>query len=196
MLRRAWTLVGLILAIASADAQSAPTVMRRDTLGANYDHSKPGQGAPTDFDFLIGTWRFTILSRSQEEPYDYQLPRQGTWMAKKSYAGLIIEDSFATELPNGATGLTVTYRTFNSQTKQWQIQGISSRRGLWQPGIGWSSGDERFLVQENPGLGVLTRIKYYAITPTHFLWRADGSRDGGKTWMKDVIMIEANRVSK
>jgi hypothetical protein len=51
-------------------------------------------------------------------------------------------------------------------------------------------------VQENPGLGALTRIKYYAITPTHFLWRADGSRDGGKTWMKDVILIEATRVSK
>jgi hypothetical protein len=196
MLRRAWSCCGIVLAIGSANAQNAPVVTRRDTLGANYDHTKPGHGTPSDFDFLIGTWRFTIQARSQEEPYDYQPPRYGTWTAKKSYSGLIVEDSFASELPNGTTGLTVTYRVFDSQTRQWHIQGTSSRRGVWQPGIGWSKADERFLVQENPNLGVLTRIRYYAITPTHFLWRADGSKDGGKTWMKDVIIIEANRVSK
>jgi len=40
---------------------------------------------------------------------------------------------------------------------------------------------------------LITRIRYYAVTPDHFLWRADGSSDGGKTWIRDFWKIEANR---
>ena len=65
----------------------------------------------------------------------------------------------------------------------------------WAPGVSWSDGKDRFVVQTY-GTGsdaLITRIRYYAVTRDHFLWRADGSTDGGKTWMRDFWKIEANR---
>jgi hypothetical protein len=47
-----------------------------------------------------------------------------------------------------------------------------------------------------PGAGpFITRIRYYDITAEHFLWRADASSDGGKTWTRDFWKIEARRAA-
>ena len=51
--------------------------------------------------------------------------------------------------------------------------------------------DERLLIQHYGDY--TTRIKYYAITANHFLWRADGSSDGGRTWQLDLWKMEATR---
>jgi hypothetical protein len=38
------------------------------------------------------------------------------------------------------------------------------------------------------------RIRYYNIEPGQFSWTADQSTDGGKTWVKGFIRIEARRI--
>jgi hypothetical protein len=38
------------------------------------------------------------------------------------------------------------------------------------------------------------RIRYYNIKPDGFSWTADQPTDGGKTWVKDFIQIEARRI--
>ena len=38
------------------------------------------------------------------------------------------------------------------------------------------------------------RIRYYDIRPDRFSWTADRSDDGGKTWEKDHLTIEARRI--
>jgi len=38
------------------------------------------------------------------------------------------------------------------------------------------------------------RIRYYNIKADSFSWTADQSTDGGKTWVKDFIQIEAKRI--
>jgi hypothetical protein len=40
------------------------------------------------------------------------------------------------------------------------------------------------------------RIRYFAITDTAFLWRADMSSDGGKSWFNDRWTMSARRISK
>jgi len=38
------------------------------------------------------------------------------------------------------------------------------------------------------------RIRYYDIGTDHFSWRADVSKDDGKTWQTDFLTIEASRI--
>jgi hypothetical protein len=184
-----------VLSANSASAQQRVEVTRADTLGANFDATKVGTGTPSDFDFLIGTWNYRFQSRKQDNPSEYLPARPGIWTGAKTHDGFMMEDEFRTLNQNGTRGLTLTYRVFDPDKKIWNIQGIGVRRAVWTPGVAWSDGQNRYLVQDYPELGVKMRIKYYAITRDHFLWRADGSPDGGKTWVKDFWLIEATRVT-
>ena len=38
------------------------------------------------------------------------------------------------------------------------------------------------------------RIRYYDVEPDRFSWVADRSADGGVTWEKDYLLIEARRI--
>ena len=39
-------------------------------------------------------------------------------------------------------------------------------------------------------------MRYFAIGPDRFLWRADLSTDGGRTWLLDAWAMEATRFAK
>jgi hypothetical protein len=41
---------------------------------------------------------------------------------------------------------------------------------------------------------VVRRIRYYNIAPDRFSWASDLSKDGGRTWEKDNLQIEARRI--
>jgi hypothetical protein len=188
-------IVAAALNVSAALAQSpAVTVFRPDTMGANFDHTRIGTGTPTDFDFLEGVWAYKFQARDRVTYDKWEEARTGTWTGFKTHENLIVEDEFSTQLPNGSHSMTITYRVFDPDKKVWQIQGVAARIGNWSPGVAWSDGAARYLVQQNPAQQMLLRIKYYNITPGRFNWRADGSRDGGKTWVPDVMLIEATRV--
>ncbi len=103
----------------------------------------------------------------------------------------MIEDEWSIDPTGDATRrVTLTYRAWNPNRKLWEMTGGVAGEGNFEPGLGWTDGDDRLLVQHYGSF--TTRIKYYAITPDHFLWRADGTSDGGKTWRKDVWKMEAN----
>jgi hypothetical protein len=105
---------------------------------------------------------------------------------------LLVEDEWALEPSPGATRrVTLTYRAWNPHRKLWEIVGVVPGAGQFEPGVAWTSGPDRLLVQHYGDY--ITRVKYYAITADHFLWRADGSGDGGKTWQLDVWKLEATR---
>lgn len=176
-------------------AAQLPDVPAPDTLGANFRHDSVGTSTPTDFDFLDGKWNIRFQSRKSATEFNPAVG--GTWSAHRTHDGLVIEDEFSLINPNdGSRSLTLTYRVYNKARKTWEIAGVSAKNGSpWAPGVSWSDGRDRFVVQTY-GTGekaLITRIRYYAVTPDHFLWRADGSSDGGKTWIRDFWKIEANR---
>lgn len=193
MLHRRIALMTALSAVPIAAGAQAVVIPRPDTLGANFAADHPGRGTPSDYDFLIGKWQFRTQARNPTT-LAYGPVNTGTWTATRTHGGFVVEDEFAGARPDGGTNVTETYRVFNPQDTVWAIEGVSVRRGVWQPGTGWSDGRDRFLVQDNPGLHARLRIRYYDITSNHFLWRADGSTDGGRTWVPDVILIEATRV--
>ena len=193
-MRRLVSSLALVAAATLPATAQVPDVPAPDTLGANFKHDSVGTSTPTDFDFLDGKWNIRFQSR--KSPTEFNPARAGTWSAHRTHDGLVIEDEFSLVNADGSHTLTLTYRVYNKARKTWEIAGVAAKQGSpWAPGVSWSDGKDRFVVQTY-GTGpdaLITRIRYYAVTRDHFLWRADGSTDGGKTWMRDFWKIEANR---
>jgi hypothetical protein len=185
-MRLKYCAVVLALGVAGAARAQSPGELLPDTLGANLSGA-PGTGSPTDFDFLVGEWSFTFQSRVGTG-WGPQTP--GTWIVRKIRGGLVVEDVWTlgeTQDP------TLSWRVFNPARKLWEMQGLKAQRGSWDPGVAWGAGDERYVLQTFAGI-TQARIKYYRIKPDRFSWRADASTDGGKTWIRDVWILEARRV--
>jgi len=43
------------------------------------------------------------------------------------------------------------------------------------------------------GRTMILKIRYFDIQPNHFRWTADQSSDGGRTWVREYLRIEATR---
>src|SRR5690348_12974807 len=196
-MRRLSPIIAVLACAAAASARAqVPDVPTPDSLGANFRHDSIGTSTPTDFDFLDGKWNIRFQGR--KSPTEFAPAQAGTWSAHRTHDGLVIEDEFSLINPsNGSRSLTLTYRVYNKQRKTWEIAGTSAKNGSpWAPGVSWAdSKGDRYVVQTyGSGEGALiTRIRYYQVTKDHFLWRADGSQDGGKTWIRDFWKIEADR---
>jgi hypothetical protein len=191
-----------ICTVAPAFAQNQEPVPRAillpDTMGANFavTDTLTGRSDPADYDFLIGTWRFTFQARSQDG--SFIPPFTGHWVFTKKQTGgqgVLIEDHWR---PDDATSTwdagTWTYRAYNPERQIWEMQGINTNIGAFQPGLMWSAGDDRLLTEWYGPM--LVRFRYFAIEPDKFLWRADATFDRGETWIRDYWTMEVHRISR
>ena len=93
--------------------------------------------------------------------------------------------------------VTATIRNYNAIADRWELIGMDSQNGLQDFGTAQRVGQEVHIEQRfgvaggNPNT---LRIRYYNIKPDSFSWAAEQSTDGGKTWVKDFILIEAKRI--
>ena len=191
-----------IVAVAPAFAQDQASVPRAiqlpDTMGANFDvaDTLTARSEPTDYDFLVGTWRFTFQSRNQDGAFTP--PFTGHWVFTKKDTGgqgVLIEDHWR---PDDTTSTwdagTWTYRAYNPERRIWEMQGINTNLGAFQPGLMWSDGPDRLLTEWYGSM--LVRFRYFAIEPDKFLWRADATFDRGETWILDYWTMEVHRISR
>ena len=191
----------VIAAPAVARGQSVPrAIALPDTLGANFNvaDTLTGQSGPSDYDFMVGTWRFTFQARQRDG--SFTPPFTGHWVfAKKETGGqgVLIEDHWR---PDDAEATwdagTWTYRAYNPQRKIWEMRGVNTNAGAWLPGLMWRSGDDRLLIEWYAGGTMLVRFKYFAIEPDRFLWRADATFDRGRTWIRDYWTMEVHRIAR
>jgi hypothetical protein len=194
-------LLSLVTA-APAAAQGQGPVPRAirlpDTLGANFPvtDTLTGTSGPADFDFLLGTWRFTFQARRQDGAFT--LPFTGHWVFSRKETGgqgVLIEDHWRPDDPSSTWEAgTWTYRAYNPERKLWEMEGINTNSGAWQPGLMWSDGADRVLVEWYGSM--LVRFRYFAVEPDRFLWRADATFDRGTTWILDYWTMEAHRLSR
>ena len=181
----------------SAQSVHAPrAIALPDTLGTGISiaDSATHTGTTADFNFLVGVWEFRFQTRRPDGTFNPAW--SGHWFAsKKASANPFIEDHFRADDPSVSYDVgTWTYRVFNPTRKLWEMEGVDSRAGAWSPGLCWSDADNRYLIQRyGPAL---MRIRYFAITDTSFLWRADRTVDGGRTWINDWWTMSAHRISK
>ncbi|MBA2627179.1 MAG: hypothetical protein H0U85_04150 [Gemmatimonadales bacterium] len=202
MMRRPWLLLLPIVIAASGFGQTPASAPRAialpDTMGANFpvtDTLTASSGA-TDYDFLIGSWSFTFQSRNRDGTFT--APFTGHWVFTKKLTGgqgVLLEDHWRPDDPTSTWDAgTWTYRAYNPERKLWEMEGINTARGAWQPGLMWTAGDSRPLIEwYGP---TLVRFRYFAIQADKFLWRADATFDRGRTWIRDYWTMEAHRISR
>ena len=199
-LRLATLISALTTTVASAQTQeSVPrAIPLPDTVGANFTvtDTLTGRSGPADYDFLIGTWRFTFQARRRDG--SFTPPFTGHWVFTRKHTGdqgALMEDHWR---PDDAASTwdagTWTYRVYNPTRKIWEMQGVNTNIGAWQPGLMWSAGNDRLLIEWYGPM--LVRFRYFAIEPDKFLWRADATFDRGTTWIRDYWTMEVHRVSR
>ncbi len=109
--------------------------------------------------------------------------------------GVLLEDHWRPDDPAATWDAgTWTYRAYNPARKLWEMQGINTNVGAWQPGLMWTDGDSRVLTEWYGTM--LVRFRYFAIQPERFLWRADATFDRGESWIRDYWTMEAHRISR
>jgi hypothetical protein len=165
-----------------------------DTLGANFPlaDSATKTGSPADYDTLVGAWAFRFQTR---QPNGFKAPITGHWTFEKKPGGGLVEDRFRPDDPSLPMGVSLySYRVYDPERKLWQIIGTSSYGGAVQLGLTWSDAQNRYVIQR--ARGVITRMRYLAFSPNHFLWRSDRSYDNGSTWIHDFAILEATRIGK
>jgi hypothetical protein len=196
------TLLLSVVTAAMATAQDQAAIERAialpDTMGADFDvaDTLTGRSSPTDYDFLIGAWSFTFQARNQDG--SFTPPFTGHWVFTKKETGdqgVLIEDHWRPDDPTSTWDAgTWTYRAYNPERGIWEMQGINTRIGAFQPGLMWSEGDDRLLTEWYGPM--LVRFRYFAIEPDRFLWRADATFDRGETWIRDYWTMEVHRISR
>ena len=194
--------LGSIVITAPALAQNPVSVPRAialpDTMGANFavTDTLTGTSGPGDYDFLVGTWRFTFQARRQDGSFTPAFT--GHWVFTKKQTGgqgVLLEDHGRPDDPSSTWDAgTWTYRGYNPERKLWEMQGINTNVGAWQPGLMWTDGESRVLTEWYGAM--LVRFRYFAIQPDRFLWRADATFDRGKSWIRDYWTMEAHRISR
>jgi hypothetical protein len=147
-------------------------------------------GAEKQFDYLLGDWEFTSVDKEHGN-------LRGYWSAVKLAEGQIL-DEYRVVGDSGETYfVTSTIRNYNKYAARWELIGSEPGGGLQDLGTAKLVGDEMHIEQTfgvAGGRPSMMRIRYYNIRPDAFSWAADRSTDGGKTWVKNHLTIEAKRI--
>jgi len=181
----AGTLLASMAAIAPPLSAQATARRTPEQMRASYDAH---QG---DFDYLLGDWEFTSVSR------EFGAGR-GYWSAVRLAEGAQVLDEYRVVGDSGQTWyVTNTLRAYNANLDQWELVSTERGSGLQNVGTAHRVGDEMHIEQQF-GVGTpnpsLWRIRYYDIRPDRFSWTGDRSTDGGKTWTTEWLRIEARRI--
>jgi hypothetical protein len=181
----AGTLLAALVAVAPLLSPQAIGRRTPEQVKASYDAH---QG---EFDYLLGDWEFTSVSR------EFGTGR-GYWSALRLAEGAQILDEYRVVGDSGQTYYaSSTLRAYNAVLDQWELVSAEAGTGLQNLGTAHKVGAEMHIQQK---FGVMSptpsiwRIRYYDIQPDRFSWTADRSRDGGKTWERDHMHIEARRI--
>ena len=144
----------------------------------------------SDFDYLLGDWEFTAQSGDWGK-------YGGRWSAVRTDQGQILDEYRILDEKGGTIYVTATVRSYNAAADRWELISMDAGGGLQDFGTAQRVDGEMHLEQKFGVAGdspVILRIRYYNIHPDRFSWNADRSKDGGKTWVKDFMHIEARRI--
>jgi hypothetical protein len=144
----------------------------------------------SDFDYLLGDWEFT----AQNPDYG---KFGGRWSAVRIEGGQILDEYRVLGDKGETFYVSTTIRAYNAAADHWELIGMDTGGGLQDFGIGQRAGAEMHIEQKfgvADGKPAIMRIRYYNIQPDRFSWTADRSLDGGQTWIKEYMHIEARRI--
>lgn len=147
----------------------------------------------TDFDFLLGDWRFTIRHAEFGNGAGY-------WTAVRLATGdgsHILDEYRIVDEDGVSYYASTTLRVLNTHADVWELVSAEPGSGLQNTGTARKMGDEMHIEQRfgvASGSPEVWRIRYHDIRPDGFSWVADRSADGGVTWERGYMTIEARRI--
>lgn len=147
-------------------------------------------GAEKEFDYLLGDWEFTSEDKEHGK-------LRGYWSAVKLAEGQILDEYRVVGDKGETYYVTNTLRNYNKFQARWELIGSEPGGGLQDFGTARRVGNEMHIEQTfgvAAGRPSTMRIRYYNIRPDAFSWAGDRSTDGGKTWVKNHLTIEARRI--
>ena len=174
------------------------------TAHAQHRGAAPAPTAPAEarqLDFLIGQWELTVKVPAQGLAQKiHGAPKLvGVWKAWRAFDGFGIEDELRiTDLAGTPIGLASALRIDDRATKAWSLTLLDVYRAKYTPATGeWKDGTltQTSRGTDPEGKAVLTRSRFYEITPKSFRFQQDRSFDEGKSWTEGTLRIEATRVA-
>ena len=152
------------------------------------------------FDFLIGKWNLSI----QVPPPNlaariHGMPKLvGTWKAARALDGWGIEDEIQiTDEAGNPKTLSHYVRVFDPTAARWSVSTLDVYRARFASATAeWKDGQMRQSSEgtDPEGKPVVSRTRFYDITPATFRLQQDRSSDGGKSWTEGTLRIEAKRI--
>lgn len=151
----------------------------------------PATGKPGDFDFLSGEW--TIKHR--------QLNKQGEWDqfdGEATVHAILGGVGSVEELRIPARGFSgMGLRLLDVERRLWADHWVNAKSGVLTPPPSWGSfvaGVGTWDSEEKDGEAtVIYRGVWDQITPRSCRWYQAVSRDGGKSWSENWVMLWTRR---
>ena len=176
---------------------------------ALFAHAQPGGvTAPREaaqFDFLIGQWEIELAPKANglAAMVHGSSKLLGTWKAWRAFDGFGVEDELRVIDGSGNPAtLAHAQRIFDAKTKRWLINSLDVYRARFNSGTAqWQDGEMRVIGNASgsattpDGKPLLTRSRFFDITPERFRMTQDRSLDEGKSWEEGVLTVSAKRVA-
>lgn len=150
------------------------------------------------FNFLLGKWDCKVTV-TQEDGTTSEL--RATWEGQTILDGYVIADEYRmVDSEENLVMLGMNYRAYDSETNTWNMKCLEALSGTWldlgtQELGGVQITDETIVYKAEFKPGELHRIKFSEIAEDHFTWSVDISKDEGRNWNKEVMIIQAKRSS-
>ena len=191
VLRAVCVLVTTVVTMADRAPAQAPHPQA--TPSSATTSAQPPAARPGDFDYLLGDWQFTGVSKRWGR-------LGGVWSAVRLATGdgTHVLDEYRILGDSGHTIFaSTTLRVLNRPGDRWELVTAAPGSGVADRGTARRVGDEMHVEQVfNVAAGTPEqwRIRYFHIRPDGFSWTGDRSTDGGRTWDAGYLQLEATRV--
>ncbi|HVT57059.1 MAG TPA: hypothetical protein VHR45_01550 [Thermoanaerobaculia bacterium] len=153
------------------------------------------------FDFLLGQWEIVAYPQvSMLAAAIHGAPKlPGTWKAWRAFDGFGVEDEMRLSDDEGnPRSFTHGMRVFDRAARRWTSTTLDVYRARFQAAtVEWRDGQMAGTANTSgdDGRPVAVRVRFYDIKPNSFRWQQDRSYDGGRTWDKATLRIEATRTA-
>jgi hypothetical protein len=189
-------LVLIISAVLTCTANAQANTNMTDPTKTTYGHRN--QNAPKELDvfsFLIGTWEGKGKTKLDDgKVVEYTV----TWIGRYILDGTAIADECHGPAPDGSPYLGINLRQYDPNRKTWVVEYLnvsgSFLRKLVDRRLGSVTvrGRSVTVASESPGMSY--RERYDVEDGGNWVFRADTSADGGKTWNEVQAEIRFQRV--
>lgn len=191
----------MIVALWAGMLLASPSAFAQHNGGGPGSRATAPAPEVVQFDFLIGQWELTVRPAATSlATRIHGAPRlSGTWKAWRALDGFGVEDELRI-VDGSGNPITLGHavRVYDPAAKRWAISGLdvyrsrfTSSTAIWTPGEMVVTGAST----DQEGKPITIRTRFFEIAPAGFRMEQDRSTDGGRTWAKATLRIDAKRVA-